>query len=113
MLSKTIFDSELLLEEKPLLDLTEATKYLPIKCSRATIERWIRRGVRGVRLETILIGSRRFTTEAALRRFLIGQQHTEPEHVLMEPKRGNKSKKEIEEASRKFGLPEPNKAENK
>jgi len=37
MPSKTIFDSELLLEEKPLLDLTEATKYLPIKCSRATI----------------------------------------------------------------------------
>ena len=107
MASKMIFDHVKLLEETPLWDLTEATNHLPIKCSRATIERWVRRGVRGVQLETVLIGNRRFTTEPALRRFLIGQQYTKPEQAKADLKRGNLSKKEIETAARRFGLPEP------
>ena len=107
MASKMIFDYPALLEEVPLLDLTQATKSFPIRRSRATLERWIRRGVRGIQLETVLIGNRRFTTEPALRRFLLAQQHTEPEHARTESKQSNLSSKEIAEASRRFGLPEP------
>lgn len=37
---------------------------------RATVERWRQRGVRGVKLDSQLIGGRRFVSEAALDRFL-------------------------------------------
>ena len=81
MSSNQIYDCPKLLEESPLLDLVQAMKSFPIKCSRATIVRWIRRGTRGTRLETIQIGNRRFTTAGAIERFLVGQQLTEPEKV--------------------------------
>jgi|GEM_PF-802334 len=111
MASRQIFDHPDLLEETPLLDLTEATKYLPIPCSRATLERWIRRGARGVRLETVLIGNRRFTTKQAIHRFLVSQQYTASEEVRTTAKRGM-SKKDILVAARRFGLPEPLEASN-
>jgi hypothetical protein len=36
----------------------------------ATIARWARKGCRGVRLESLLIGGRRFSTVEAVSRFL-------------------------------------------
>jgi hypothetical protein len=35
----------------------------------ATIWRWMQRGIRGIKLETILIGGQRMTTREAMRRF--------------------------------------------
>ena len=35
-----------------------------------TVSRWARRGCRGVRLETILLGGRRFSSVEAVARFL-------------------------------------------
>ena len=104
-MSKQIYDCYELLEES-LIDLTEATKCFPVKISRATLERWVRRGVRGVRLETVRIGNRRFTSEQAIRRFLVAQQQTAPEQTRVAPKR-NMSKKDIAAATLRFGLPEP------
>ena len=113
MASKQIFDHpELLSEDAPLFDLTEATKRFPTKCCRSTIERFVRRGSRGVTLATVMVGGRRYTTENAIHAFLVGQQHTEPDHAQFESKQGNLSKKKVEEASRKFGLPEPPKSGN-
>lgn len=40
--------------------------------SIATVRRWRIRGVRGVKLETLLVGGRRYTSEEALQRFLAG-----------------------------------------
>lgn len=105
-MSQQIFDCPEILGES-LIDLTEATTRLPIKCSRATIERWVRCGVRGVRLETVLIGHRRFTSTEAIRRFLIGQQHTVPETATSEAKKSSMSKSAIAAASKRLGLPEP------
>lgn len=39
------------------------------KVSLATCWRWIQRGCRGVKLETLLIGGKRFTSLEALQRF--------------------------------------------
>ena len=101
MSSKQFFDHPELLEgETPLLDLTEATRRFPTKPSRATIERWIRRGVRNVKLATVMVGGRRYTTENAIREFLVGQQYTESEYARTETKRDNLSKKEIDEKAR-------------
>ena len=107
MTSKQIFDHPELLQESTILSLNEATKKFPSSVSRATLERWIRRGVHGVKLATIKIGGRRFTTASAIQDFLLGQQHTTPEPARSEPRRGNLSKKSIADLSKKYRLPEP------
>jgi hypothetical protein len=52
-----------------LLSLTQAAKTLPGRPNITTVWRWRNRGVRGVKLETMLSGGRRFTSVEALRRF--------------------------------------------
>ena len=39
------------------------------KINQATIWRWLQRGCRGVKLETVLIGGQRYTSLEALQRF--------------------------------------------
>ena len=110
-MSKQIYDCLGLLDEV-LLCLTESAKLFPVPCSRATLERWVRRGVRGVRLETVRIGNRRFTSEQAIRRFLVAQQQTIPEQARVAPKRATMSAREIEAAARRFSLPNPQGVDN-
>jgi hypothetical protein len=52
-----------------LLTISAAAKSLPSRPHISTVWRWIQRGVRGVKLETYLIGGRRFTSREALERF--------------------------------------------
>ena len=108
MTSRTIFDTPDLLDET-LVALNVACKCFPVACSRSALERWIRRN-RDIALESVLVCGKRYTSKEAIDRFVRNQLRTEPERSV--PKRGNKSKKEIEEASRKFGLPEPQKSGN-
>ena len=57
-----------------LLTLGQACKaFPPSGVSTATLGRWIQRGVRGARLETILRGGRRFTSTEAIARFMESQ----------------------------------------
>jgi len=104
MASKIILDSPELLDET-LLTLTAACKEFPVKCSRPAIERWARKGSRGAILETVLICGKRYTSKEAIDRFVRNQLQTETKRTP--PKRSNKSKREIDEASKRFGLPEP------
>ena len=53
-----------------LLTLRDVTRFLPGKTHISTVHRWRLRGVRGVRLETCLIGGRRYTSREALARFV-------------------------------------------
>ncbi len=52
-----------------LVSLTDAAKRLPGRPNITTVWRWRNRGVRGVKLETVLSGGRRFTSLEAIRRF--------------------------------------------
>jgi hypothetical protein len=101
--SRMIFDTPSLLEET-LVSLTEACKCFPVKCSRAALERWMRRVSRGAVLETVLICGKRYTSKEAIDRFVRSQLQTETERPA--PTR-SMSKKDIESAARRFGLPEP------
>ena len=56
-------------QTESLVSITEAAKSLPGRPNITTIWRWRNRGVRGVKLETILSGGRCFTSVEALRRF--------------------------------------------
>jgi len=56
-------------EHEKIITLADATKILPGRPNLSTLWRWRLRGVRGVTLETILSGGKRFTSVEALRRF--------------------------------------------
>lgn len=109
MASRTILDSPDLLDES-LVSLTAACKSFPVKCSRAAIERWARKGARGTVLETVLVCGRRYTSMEAIDRFVRNQLQIEPERVP--PKRIGMSPKDIEAAARRFGLPAPQESSN-
>lgn len=102
--SKVIFDSAQILDEN-LVTLAEACRCLPVRCSRAAIERWVRQGSRGVVLESILLCGRRYTSREAIDRFIHGQLRVEADRP--EPKKGNMSKKKLDSACQKYGLPLP------
>lgn len=55
-------------EEKPF-NFSTISKQHPIRPSVPTLWRWALRGLRGVRLETIKVGGRRYTTFEAIDRF--------------------------------------------
>ena len=60
--------SHLLNEER--VSVSEFARKLGV--SPSTVWRWSRRGVRGVVLETFVVGGRRFTTVEAGERFILG-----------------------------------------
>jgi len=60
------------LRTEAVISFPDAAKVLPAasRPSYATFWRWWRRGVRGVKLETLLIGGKRYTTAEAMQRFV-------------------------------------------
>lgn len=52
-----------------LISATQATREVPGRPHVSTVWRWINRGVRGVKLETVMVGGRRFTSREAIARF--------------------------------------------
>ena len=55
--------------QEQILSITAAAKSLPGRPCIQTIYRWCRNGIKGIRLETLLIGGRRYTSAEALDRF--------------------------------------------
>lgn len=53
-----------------LLTFPQAAEYLPGRPNIGSLHRWRLKGVRGVRLETCLIGGSRYTSVEALQHFL-------------------------------------------
>jgi len=63
------------------LPLNEAAKVVPGRPHTATIWRWWRRGVKGVKLETVVVGGRRFTSVEAIQRFIASLSDPQPHHA--------------------------------
>ncbi len=57
------------LQSEQLLSLQQAAELLPGTPALSTLHRWRQLGVRGVKLETCLIGGKRYTSTQALQRF--------------------------------------------
>jgi hypothetical protein len=61
-----------------LISLAEARSAFPggRRLGLATLHRWRLRGVRGVKLETVLVGGLRYTSREAIERFVAAQNAT-------------------------------------
>ena len=57
------------ISSEDLLSFAEATRRLPGRPNISTLHRWRLHGVRGIKLESVLIGGRRYTSIEALERF--------------------------------------------
>lgn len=69
MLKNSVITYPALLNET-LTTIQTAGDSFPYPVGRKAVERYFRHGIRGVRLETVLIGNRRFTSTEAIERFL-------------------------------------------
>ena len=58
------------LSQEHLVTLTEASRIIPGSPHFSTLWRWYQRGIRGTRLETVIVGGRRFTSREAIKRFI-------------------------------------------
>ena len=63
-------DNVLDLLTEDLISLPEAARELPTNPHVSAIYRWCNRGIRGVRLESIKIGGKMFTSRQSLTRFI-------------------------------------------
>lgn len=54
-----------------LLTFRQAAAEIPGRPHFLSLHRWAKDGLRGVHLETVLVGGTRFTTKAALNRFFL------------------------------------------
>lgn len=53
-----------------LITITEASQRVPGRPGVSTVWRWISAGCRGVVLESVLIGGKRYTSQEAIERFI-------------------------------------------
>ncbi|RLS51879.1 MAG: DUF1580 domain-containing protein [Planctomycetota bacterium] len=74
-------------QSETLLTLCEARTAFPggKRLALATLHRWRLRGVRGVHLETILIGGLRYTSREAIARFVTAQNVDETATPTLTP----------------------------
>jgi hypothetical protein len=88
-----------------LLTLRDAARELPGRGGKrvhiATVWRWAKRGVRGHRLETTLVGGTRCTSRQAVQRFLLqlngGDPQPSGEHTITS-KRAGRAEHELKAA---------------
>lgn len=64
------FDFDHLGETQEFFSLSEAATLLPGRPHISTVWRWVTRGIRGQKLKTIVVGSRRFVTRASIQEFI-------------------------------------------
>lgn len=79
-------------ESETLIDFASAARELPGRavCIQ-TLHRWRLRGVRGAKLESCIIGGRRFTSREAVARFIAGQNASESPPAMSKQQREKQS----------------------
>ena len=96
------------LADETLVLLKEASPYFPATVSRGWLERMIRNGTRGVKLETFFFCNKRYTSKEAIRRFLERTQNSgNVKQETIRPRQKRRTEAELKEALRKFNLPDP------
>jgi hypothetical protein len=88
------------LEPANLFSLAEAASLLPGKLHVSTLHRWRLRGVRGIKLKTVMIGGRRFVAKSALEEFIAATTAAKEKEPSMSATASSKRTKDIQHAAR-------------
>lgn len=84
-----------------LIPFQQAAREIPGQPSISTLHRWRMSGVRGRKLETVLVGGIRFTSKEAIRRFIEAGQP--PESPLPRPRSAGRRTKDSQAARDELG----------
>ena len=88
-----------------IITLGEACRVVPPHgVSTATMARWIQRGVGGVRLATIVIGGRRFTSREAIARFISAQNADDSPTPAVSPAQRTRQAKAAQQELARAGV---------
>jgi hypothetical protein len=79
-----------------LLTLAAAASLLPTRPHVSTLWRWCRRGVKGVRLQTVIVGGRRYTKASFLSDFVA--QLTDPRADMPRPESPSRDQQKVRAA---------------
>jgi DNA-binding sugar fermentation-stimulating protein len=86
------------------ITLREAARQAPGQPHVSTLHRWRRRGIRGVCLETCLVGGKRFTSKEALDRFFqTVTAVSQSERLERVSTKSARREKQVDQAARKLG----------
>lgn len=85
-----------------IIPIPEVPAHVPSRPHIATVWRWMQRGVRGVKLETILIGGKRFTSAEAIQRFIEDSTAAADGRPVPKAKRTRDRQRAIERAEREL-----------
>ena len=100
------------LADETLIPLKDASPHFPVPVSRNWLEKAIRKGTRGVRLETLYLCNKRYTSKEAIRRFIERTQNPEPAqqnlNELVRPPRKKRTEAELRKELARFGIDYPN-----
>lgn len=88
--------------EEALISLSQATRELPHRPHISTVWRWCTRGVRGIRLETVVIAGRRFTSREALQRFTTASTVAATDTQFQAPSLCERRLRAMERAEKEF-----------
>ncbi|MEJ7590355.1 MAG: DUF1580 domain-containing protein [Planctomycetaceae bacterium] len=93
-------------EAETIITLGEACRAFPPNgISDATMARWIQKGVKGVKLETLLIGGRRVTSKEAICRFIAAQNPDEsPAPAAISPAQRRRQSEAARQALQEAGI---------
>lgn len=87
------------IQAETIVSISEAPQHIPGRPSMATVWRWVLKGTRAGKLESILIGGRRFTSLEKIQMF--AEQSTAADDVDTPPARTSRQReREISTAER-------------
>jgi len=86
-----------------LLTISQAAKSLPMRPNVSTVWRWIQRGVRGVTLDSVVVGGRRYTSKEALQSF-VERSTAAADGKAMPVRTSRQREREITAAERDFDV---------
>ena len=94
-------------ETETLVQFSDARSAFPgidRRLSLATLHRWRLNGVRGVKLETILIGGLRYTSREAISRFIASQNSDDAPAPSITPSQRRRQSEAAQQELRRMGV---------
>lgn len=88
------------IKSEDVITFAEASRSLPGRPSLSTLWRWHARGIRGVKLETVVIGGIRYVSREALQRF--ADRLTEQSDDSVPVRTARQRERDIERAEREL-----------
>ena len=89
------------LQTESILAVRDIPEHVPGRPHIATCWRWIYHGVRGVKLATIVVGGRRFTSKEAIERFIEASTAT-ADRTPIPARTARERRRAIEQAEREL-----------